>query len=179
MPLKDKLTEKQKAFILEYLVDLNGTQAALRAGYKGESARRTASENLNNPIVAAEIQKHMDLRSEKVGVNSETVLRELLKIATSDVRRLFDSKGALLPPEKWPDDVASAVSSVEIEDLFEGFGDSRTQIGYTKKVKLWDKPKALELLGRHLKLYTDKVELKVDESLAELMRKARERSRES
>ena len=175
---KDKLTDKQKAFILEYLVDLNATKAAIRAGYSETSARQTAHDTLNNPVVAAEVQRHMDARAERVGVNSETVLRELLKIAMTDIRKLYSESGSLLPPQEWPDDVAKSVSAVEIEDLFDGYGEEREQIGYTKKVKLWDKTKALELLGRHLKLFTDKIEVKADESLAELMRKARERSRE-
>lgn len=175
---KDKLTDKQKAFILEYLVDLNATKAAIRAGYSETSARQTAHDTLNNPVVAAEVQRHMDARAERVGVNSETVLRELLKIAMTDVRKLYSESGSLLPPQEWPDDVAKSVSAVDIEDLYEGYGEEREQIGHTKKVKLWDKTKALELLGRHLKLFTDKIEVKADESLAELMRKARERSRE-
>nr|BFD63169.1 terminase small subunit [Bdellovibrio sp. HM001] len=172
-----ELTDKQKIFVLEYLVDLNATQAAIRAGYSEKSARCIASENMDNPKIQAEIQRQMDARASKVGVTSELVLGELLKIATFDIRRLYNADGSMLKPSEWPDDVAKAVAGVDIEDLFDGHGEDRQQIGYTKKVKIWDKPKSLELLGRHLKLFTDKIEVKADLSLAETMRKARERAK--
>lgn len=97
-------------------------------------------------------------RSKRTAIDADTILRELLKLATSDLRKLFDEKGALLPADQWPDDVAAAVASVEVDELFEGYGQEREQIGYTKKVKFWDKTKSLELLGKHLKLFTDKIE---------------------
>ena len=174
----DELTPQQRLFCHEYLIDLNATQAASRAGYKEKSAGNQGYVLLNTPKIKEEIQRLMDARSAKVDVNAETVLRELLLIATSDLRKVFNEKGSLLPVDQWPDDIAKSISGVEIEDLFDGHGEDRVQVGYTKKVKMWDKPKALELIGRHLKLFTDKIEIEGDLSIAESMRKARERAKE-
>lgn len=176
--IKDNLNEKQRLFAKEYLVDLNASKAALRAGYAAASAYNQGHELLKNEFVQSVIQEEMDKRAAKVDLSAEKVLTEILKLATSDLRKLFDDKGGLLPPEKWPDDVAASVSSIEIDELFDGFGQDRHQIGFTKKVRLWDKTKSLELLGRHLKLFTDKLEVEGDLSIAESMRKARERAKE-
>lgn len=155
---RDTLNEQQERFCLEYIKDLNGTKAAIRAGYKEESAASQASRLLRNDKIAARCQVLANERSKRTEIDADTVLKELLKLATSDLRRLFKDDGSLLPPDEWPDDVAMAVASVEVDEIFDGFGADRTQIGLTKKVKFWDKPKALELLGKHLKLFTDKIE---------------------
>lgn len=180
-----ELTDKQKIFVLEYLVDLNATQAAIRAGYSEKSARCIASENMDNPKIQAEIQRQMDARASKVGVTSELVLGELLKIATFDIRKAFDEGGNLLPINELPEEIAKSISGIETyvenvigpEDNDDSDEDQPKVIGTTKKIKFWDKTKSLELLGRHLKLYTDKIEVKADLSLAETMRKARERAK--
>lgn len=81
-------------------------------------------------------------------------------LANADLRKLFDPNGGLLPVEKWPDDVAQFVSSIEVDELYEGTGKGRQQIGWTKKVKLWDKLKALEQLAKHFEFSgLDKEEL--------------------
>jgi phage terminase small subunit len=156
----EKLTPQQELFCQEYVKDLNGTQAAIRAGYAAQpaSARVQASRLLTKANLSERIKALFDERKHRIQVDGDTVLRELLKLATSDLRKLFDDAGTLLPPDKWPDDTAIAVSSVEVEELFEGYGPDRHQIGYTKKIKFWDKPKSLELLGKHLKLFTEKIE---------------------
>jgi phage terminase small subunit len=163
------LNDQQERFCQEYVVDLNGTKAAARAGYSEKGAHVEASRLLRNPKVTARLSELQAARSKRTQITSDMVLLELAKLANSDLRRLFNANGELLPPSEWPDDVALAVSSVEVEELFDGYGQDRTQIGYTKKVKFWDKPKALELLGKHLKLFTDKVEHSASESLEALL----------
>lgn len=153
-----KLTEQQDIFCQEYIVDLNATQAAIRAGYSPASANEQASRMLAKANIQDRVNKLAAARAARTQTTADRVLMELGKLGLSDVRKLFDDKGGLLPPNLWPDDIAVAVSSVEVEELFDGYGEDRTQIGYTKKVKLWDKTKALELIGKHLKLFTDKVE---------------------
>jgi len=172
-----KLTDKQKIFVLEYLVDLNATQAAIRAGYSQKTAKEIASELMTKEHVKEAIQIHMDKRAEQVALNANTVLLELLKLAKSDLRKLFDESGSLLPVDQWPDDAAVAVAAVDVDEIFDGYGDERKHIGYTKKVKFWDKTKSLELLGKHLKLFTDRIEVEGDLSIADTMRKARERAK--
>lgn len=174
----EELTPQQRLFAHEYMIDQNATQAAIRAGYSERSAPQYAHELLKTPKVKELVDQLSSERLERLKVSSDDVLRELLFIAKSDLRKLFDENGALKQTYDWPDEIAASVSSLDIEDLFEGYGQDRTQIGYTKKIKLWDKTKALELLGRHLKLFTDKLEVEGDLSIAETMRKARERSKE-
>jgi phage terminase small subunit len=169
MAKKSALTPKQAEFVRHYLVDLNGAEAARKAGYRGKNHEKLAWKLTHTPEIRDAIQLGMDKRAKRVEVSADTVLRELLKLAASDLRKLFDEKGGLLPPDKWPDEVAAAVSSVEVDELFEGYGQDRHQIGFTKKVKFWDKVKSLELLGKHLKLFTDKVEHGASESLAKLL----------
>lgn len=154
----DGLNDKQRQFCAEYIVDLNGTQAAIRAGYSAKTARAIAQELLVKPEVVAKVQALMDERASRTQVTADRVITEVARLGFADLRKLFDDKGALLPVDQWPDDIAPAVSSVEVDELFEGFGDNRVQVGYTKKVKLWDKGKALEMLGRHLKLFVDRTE---------------------
>lgn len=152
------LTDKQRAFCAEYLVDLNATAAAKRAGYSAKTAKSTGFQNMERADVRAEIQRLMDERSQRTDVTIDSVIREVARLAFSDVRKLFDDKGAMLPISEWPDGMAAAVASVEVDELFEGFGENRIQVGYTKKVKIWDKPKSLEMLGKHLRLWVEKVE---------------------
>ncbi len=153
-----KLTPKQAAFCAEYLIDLNAAAAARRAGFSEKAAHVQAGTLMKKPHVQAEIQRLMAERSKRTEITQDSVIREIAKLAFGDIRKLFDDQGALLPVQDWPDDIAPTVSSVEIDELWQGFGENRTQIGETKKVKFWDKGKALEMLGRHLKLFVDRVE---------------------
>lgn len=152
------MTDRQRVFCDEYLVDLNGTEAAKRAGYSAKTARVMAQQNLEHPAVIEHLSKLMKERAERTQLTADRVITEVARLGFSDLRKLFDDKGALLPVTAWPEDMAAAVSSVEVDELFEGFGENRVQVGYTKKVKLWDKPRALELLGKHLKLWVERVE---------------------
>lgn len=152
------LTPKQKAFIDEYLVDLNATQAAIRAGYASRTANRTGTRLLSNVVIAAKIQAALEARSKRVQVEADDVLRELKRIALSDLRQAFDENGNLKPIHGLPEDIARAISGLEVDELFEGHGDDRERVGRTKKVKFWDKTKALELLGKHLAMWIERRE---------------------
>ena len=79
-----KLTDKQKRFCEEYLIDLNATQAAIRAGYKQKTARSIAAENLTKPDIALYLQELMQQRSERTGVSADLVLDELRRIAMTE-----------------------------------------------------------------------------------------------
>lgn len=93
--------------------------------------------------------------AEEVGISVQRVLREQAAIAFSDIRDLYDEHGELKPVHDWPDDVAQAVSSIEVEELWDGRGEGRRMIGVLRKVKRWDKPKALEQLSRFLGMLKD------------------------
>lgn len=163
------LTPQQLLFCQEYVKDMNGTKAAIRAGYAEKSAVNQASRLLTNEYICSQIKQLMEDRLQAARVDKDLVLGELVRIAKSDVRKLFDDNGGLLPPSQWPDDMAGAVASVEVDEIFQGYGEDREHIGYTKKVKLWKKEKALELLGKNLSLFIEKVEVSGKISLEDLI----------
>lgn len=163
------LTAKQRLFAYEYIQDLNASRAARDSGYTKENADVLGPRLAKKPHIAAFIQSLMDKRAEKLGIQAEKTLEEIHRLAHSNIKGLYNDDGTIKHPLEWPDELARAVQSIEVEELFDGHGKERTWVGYTKKVKFWDKPKALELEGRHKKLFTDKVELGADATLADLI----------
>ncbi|WAM23837.1 terminase small subunit [Myxococcus sp. NMCA1] len=158
-----ELTAKQRAFVREYLVDHNGKQAAIRAGYSEHSAEVTASKLLRIPKVSAAIEESDaqvdEAVKDAVTVEVVEVLRELRLIAFSDIGDMVGPDGRVLPLKDMSPQARRAISSIEVEALFEGKGSERVEIGDVTKLKLWSKEKALELLAKFLKMLTDKVEL--------------------
>jgi len=150
-----KLTDKQAMFVKEYIIDLNATQAAIRAGYSENSARQIASTMLSNHNIQDAIQKEMDKRSKRTEITQDRVLKELALIGFMDIRKAFDAKGQLLSIPDMPEEVARAIGGIDHQVI--GTGDD--QIGLTSKIKIIDKKGSLELLGKHLKLFTDKTEV--------------------
>lgn len=142
-----KLTAKQKRFIDEYLIDLNATQAAIRAGYSPDSAKEIASENLTKPNIADAIAKAMALRSRRTGINQDRVLLELAKIAFLNPVDVINMDSATIIDEASRDDTA-AIASVKVKRIPTEDGDITE-----REVKTYDKIKALELLGKHLSLW--------------------------
>lgn len=153
------LTAKQQRFVEEYLVDLNATQAAIRAGYSEDTAAKIGSENLTKPDIATAISAAKVDLTRRCGVTQERIVKELSAIAFSDARKLYDEQGNLRPIHELEDEVAAAFAGLENEELFEGRGQDRKRIGVLRKVKRWDKVRALELLAKHLGVIEDKVKL--------------------
>jgi len=145
-----KITEKQRLFISEYQVDFNGTKAAIRAGYSPKRASEMAYQLLQIPTVRKALDRAMEERLRKIGVRADRVLTEIARVAFSDLRNLYEEDGSLKLPHKWSDEAAGAVAGVDVVEEFEGKGKDRTLIGYTKKVRTYDKVRALELLSKHL-----------------------------
>jgi len=152
---KTKLTDKQAMFVKEYIVDLNATQAAIRAGYSEKTARQIASEHLSKPNIQDSIQAEMDARSERTEITQDMVLKELALIGFMDIRKAFDKDGQLLPIHKLPEEVARAIGGIDHQTI----GTGSDAIGMTSKIKIIDKKGSLELLGKHLKMFTDKTEI--------------------
>lgn len=165
-----KLTDKQSLFVDEYLVDLNATQAAIRAGYSPDTAQQIGSENLSKPVIQQAIQKAMEERSKRTEITQDMVLNELARIAFLDIRQAFDEKGNLMPIHELPDDVARAIGGIDHTVI----GDKEDKIGITSKIKIIDKKGSLELLGKHLKMFTDKKEVTGVLGLADLSDKTDE-----
>lgn len=149
------LTVKQQRFVDEYLIDLNATQAAIRAGYSTDTAQEQGSRLLSNVMVKKEIDKAMAERSRRTGVNADRVVRELAKIAFVNAVDVIDHETATVKADASPDDTA-AIQSVKVKT----FGED----GLEREIKMADKLKALELLGKHLGMFKDKLELSGMES---------------
>lgn len=140
------LTARQEMFVREYLVDLNATQAAIRAGYSPRSAEVTGHHLLKNHKVRAAIQTAMEERSQRTEITADRVLKEVARIAFFDVRRLYDKHGRLKPPKDWDADCGAAVAGMRVLRTLES-GDE--VLGVT----LVSKDSALEKLCKHLGLY--------------------------
>lgn len=156
------LTPKQKIFADEYLIDLNATRA-YKVAYpnvkKDEVAAAAATRLLRNVKVADYVQKRMDERAHRTEITQDMVLQELARLGFFDIRKLFNDDGKPLDISMIDDDTAACIAGMDVLDAYEGAGEDKEFIGYVKKYKLSDKLKALELLGRHLGMFRDKVEL--------------------
>ena len=150
------LTPKQQRFVDEYLIDLNGAQAAIRAGYSARTARQIATEILSKPDIAEAIQEAQEKRSKRTGITQDAVLRELARIVFFDIRRLYDENGNLKPLHMLDDDSAAVLAGMDVVEMAGGDGALVTQ---AKKVKIVDKTAALTLAMRHLGMLRDKVDV--------------------
>lgn len=159
-------------FALEYLKDLNATRAYREVyGAKNDNvAAVCGAKLLRNAKVAPLVQHAMEKRAERVGVDADRVLAELGHMAYLDPLEMYDENNCLKPIAEIPETLRRAIASIETKELFDGSGEDREMIGYTKTVKLWNKPGSLELHGKHLKLFTDKIEHSVSDSLAQLIK---------
>lgn len=160
------MTDAQKRFCDEYLIDLNATRA-YKVAYpnckKDETAKSAGSRLLTNVNLQNYISEKMKQREKRTEVTQDMVIKELAKIAFLDIRKLYTENGQLKNIADIDDETAGAISSLETLEEYDGYGDDREKIGDTQKVKLLDKTKALELLGRHLGIFNDKLDVNVKE----------------
>ncbi|MCU4500887.1 MULTISPECIES: terminase small subunit [Acinetobacter] len=147
------LTPKQQRFVEEYLIDLNATQAAIRAGYSEKTANEIGAENLAKPSIAKAIQDALKERSERVQIDADYVLKRLVEIDQMDVLDIMDDQMKIRPVNEWPKVWRQYVVNLENLELSDGEG-------WLKKIKWPDKTKNLELLGKHVSVgaFKDKVE---------------------
>ncbi len=162
------LTPKQSLFVKEYLVDLNATQAAIRAGYSAKTADVQGPRLLGNVGVAAAIDKAKRKRAERTEFNADRVLKEIERVSTLDPVEMFNEDGTMKRMQEIPEDVRRAIGGFEVVELFEGKGDKRKWIGYLKKVKLVPKNESLNMAGRHFKMFTDVLDVNVNDLAAAL-----------
>lgn len=154
-----ELTAKQALFVAEYLIDLSASHAAQRAGYSKKTSRQLGYRLLGDPRVQAAIQAAKQAREVRTQISQDRVLQELARVAFFDPRRLLMPDGSLRPLSELDDDTAAAVAGLDIVEEFEGRGESRERVGFTKKVKVAGKVEALALAMRHLGMLRDRVEL--------------------
>lgn len=161
------MTPKQEAFVREYLIDLNATQAAIRAGYSVKAAKEQASRLLTNANVATAVEKALSARSDRTLINADYVLNRLVEIDKMDVLDIMGDDMSLKPVSEWPSVWRQYLSGFEVAEMFEGKGESRDMVGILKKIKWPDKVKNLELLGKHVgvQAFKDKIEHSGDMSI--------------
>ena len=149
-----KLTPKQEAFVREYMIDLNATQAAIRAGYSEKTANRIGAENLSKPVIQEAIRVQRTAQEVRTKISADRVLRELARVAFADATDYSYIENG----------------SVRLRDSSTLSEDQRAAVAYIKdgaagpEVRLYDKIKALELIGKHLGMY-DKREETEDRSV--------------
>jgi len=141
-----KLTPRQRRFVDEYLKSPVSSQAAARAGYSQRTAEWIGPQLLKKPHVAAAIRSGQLVIAERAEIDAEEVVRQLARIAFSDVRRLFDNHGNLLPIEQIDPATAMAIASYDVSI------DPATGVRRAR-VRFWDKNSALEKLMKHLGLF--------------------------
>lgn len=151
---KRQLSEQRQRFVDEYLIDLNGTQAAIRAGYSVKTAQEQASRLLSNVMVQQAIAKRMAERSKRTGINQDRVVLELAKIAFVKMTDIVDDHGRIKGTAT--DDDLACIESIKYKESDNEFGGS-----VEHEVKIGSKLKALELLGKHLGMWNDKVDLNI------------------
>lgn len=142
------LTPKQQRFVEEYLVDLNATQAAIRAGYSAKTAKAIGHENLTKPDVSAALDVALKARSTRTKIDADWLLARLAQEVDADQAELYDTKGQLKSIHEWP--MVWRKGLVAGMDVDEIKGEGGSVIGYTRKIKVSDRLKRLELIGRHI-----------------------------
>jgi phage terminase small subunit len=141
----DGLTARERCFVQEYLVDLNASQASIRAGYSKNSASQLAYTLTKRPRVAAAIRAAMDARAKRTQITADRVLREFARIAFADIRSFTEPGQESLTVKSL--DALSADDAAAIAEV------RRSSDGKDLKVKLHDKKKALDSIARHLGLF--------------------------
>lgn len=141
------MTSKQRRFIEEYVIDFNGTKAAIRAGYSPRCAQEIASELLSKPMIADEVERLKEWHATKSGITKERVLAELAALAFSSIKhyRIDDAGNLTLAPGA-PRGAMAAVASIKRKAWDDGEGGHTVEVEF----KLWGKTEPLKLVGRHV-----------------------------
>lgn len=150
MAAKKDLSPKAALFVNEYLRDLNGTQAAIRAGYSPKTAATQGSRLLRNVQVQQAIASARERVEKKFEITRDRVMLEYARLAFADPRNFFREDGTLKRVPELDDDAAAALAGFEVMEEFEGSGRDRFQIGVTSKVKWADKRAALDSIAKFM-----------------------------
>ena len=150
------MTDKQKRFVAEYLIDSNATQAAIRAGYSSNGAEVQGSRLLMNANVAAELKVKQEKKLDELDLTAKRVLSEIMALGFMDVGSLFDERGNFRSIRELPIEIRKAIASVEVVKRNLTAGDDKQD--EIIKLRLWDKNKALEMLCKNLNLFRETIE---------------------
>lgn len=185
-----KLTPMQRLFALEYIVDLNATKAAVRAGFSEKTAAVQGHQLLKNPLVAAEIERQQKERLERIRMDADGLLVRLFEEADADMADLIDENGGLKDIQDWPPIWRKGlIAGIELEEEYDneepaeegleqqGHGGAlkraikrKVAVGRVSKIKISDRVKRLELIGRHIGVgaWRERKLLEADEPLRRL-----------
>lgn len=147
------LTPKQEMFCKEYIIDFNATRAAIEAGYSEKTASVIATQNLGKLYIQEYIAQLMKKREERTEITADMVVVELAKIAFHDIRKLYDEHGNMIAVQDLDDESAATIASFKSRK--EKTGKDASDYDIIDEYKRIDKLKSLELLGRHLAMFTD------------------------
>ena len=165
-----KLTPKQQKFVDEYLIDLNATQAAIRAGYSAKTAGWIGQKLVAKSHISESIRKRRDALSKKTEVSQERIVLEMKRLALFDVRNFFRDDGTPIPIKELSDDAAAAIVGFDVVSI----GNAESGVGQVIKYKLPDKNKSLENLAKILGHFERRSEL--EKLQAEKLRRELEES---
>lgn len=171
-----EMNDKQRRFVHEYLIDLNATQAAIRAGYSPKTAHVQGPRLLDNAEVQAFLDQAKDRRSKETQIDAAWVLKRLAAEAEADVSDLYDATGAILPVSEWPliwrQGLVAGIEHIEVKD-HEGNKTGDVVV----KLKLSDRIRRLELIGKHVRVnaFQEVVQHKGLEGLADRLARAKKR----
>jgi phage terminase small subunit len=173
------VTPKAERFVQEYLIDLNATQAAIRAGYSAKTANEQASRLLTNVSVRSAVEAAQKARAEKTGIDAEWVLRRLHDDATADLADLYDESGNLKAIHDWPKVWRTGlVAGIETAQERDGSDAEGNPVYATvRKVKLSDRVRMVELIGKHVDVavFKEQIAMSGDLSFGERLKRAEER----
>ena len=174
-----KLSAQQEMFCQAYASGMTGQDAAEKAGYAaGPGARVQASNLLTKPNIVQRVAEIQSKYAKRFEVSAEKVLSRLDSMGDVDLGRAYGPDGNLLPIHEIPEDVRKCIASIEVFEEFEGTGQGRVKVGEVRKVKFYDKIKANELLGKNVKLFTDRVEHSGKLTLEDLVVGSNEKDKE-
>ncbi len=169
----DGLTHKQRRFVEEYLLCASATKAAINAGYSARSAQVTSSRLMDDPKILAAIEEAQAERSERTQVDADYLLKRLHEEVDADIADLYDEEtGDLLPVHEWPPVWRRGlVAGVEIEAITA----DGVEVGKVKKLKLSDRVRRIEALGRHVSVNAFRENIRVEglDGLADRIFRAR------
>lgn len=150
------LNPKQEKFVLEYLKDLNATQAAIRAGYSAKTAAAIGSENLRKPQIMEAIAAKQNKVVKKLEVTAERILLERARLAFFDPRKLLDSTGRPKPLHDLDDDTAAAIAGLKVQDKYDRPepGAEEGNVSTVLEYKLADKNASLTALEKINGMYS-------------------------
>ena len=162
------MTPRQQAFVNEYLKDLNATQAAIRAGYSARTAEWQGPQLLGKTHVSAAISAAKAERSERTKIDADWVLRTLAAEKMADMSEIYADDGSLKPIKEWPmvfrTGLVAGIETVQERDGFDA--DGQPQFVTVRKVKLADRTRLLELIGKHVDIGAFEERSKVEAKLS-------------